>query len=47
MVFVEEKEILDATLITDKAFNSILKSKDSAIFAYDHVNWSFLILVIA
>ena len=50
--FVEGREILDGALIANKAFNSILKSKDSPILhkldiknAYDHVKWSFLTLV--
>ena len=49
--FVEGKQITDAVLIANEAINSILKSNEGAILckldsekAYDHVEWSFLLL---
>ncbi|RVW63585.1 hypothetical protein CK203_057416 [Vitis vinifera] len=46
--FVEGKQILDATLIANKAIDSLLNSNESGVLckleikmAYDHLNWDF------
>ena len=51
--FVERRQILDAVLIANEAIDSILKSNKWAILckleiekAYDHVDWSFLLVVL-
>ena len=50
--FVEGKQILDAVLVANEVIDSILKSNEGAVMckldiekAYDHVDWSFLLLV--
>ena len=50
--FVEEREILDAVLIANEAIDWILKNNELGILwkldiekVYDHVNWSFLLIV--
>ena len=50
--FVEEREILDAVLIANEAIDSILKNNELGILGkldiekvYDHVDWSFLLIV--
>ena len=51
--FVEGWQIMDAVLIANEAIDSILKSNKGAILckvdiekAYDHVDWSFLLVVL-
>ena len=51
--FVEGRPILDASLITNEAINSLLKSNACGLIckldiekAYDHVNWNFLLMVL-
>ena len=50
--FVEGKQILDVVLVANEVIDSILKSNEGAVMckldiekAYDHVDWSFLLLV--
>ena len=50
--FVEVRQILDVVLIANEAIDSILKNNGCAILckldiekAYDHVDWSFLLIV--
>ena len=50
--FVEEREILDPVLIANEAIDWILKNNELGILwkldiekVYDHVNWSFLLIV--
>ena len=51
--FVEGRQIMDAMLIVNEAIDSILKSNRGAILCkldikkvYDHVDWSFLLVVL-
>ena len=51
-MFMEGRQITDAVLIANEATYSILKSNEGAILCkvdiekvYDHVEWSFLLLV--
>ena len=50
---MEGKQILDASLITNEAINSLLKRSACDVIckldiekAYDHANWNFLLLVL-
>ncbi|RVW78982.1 Exonuclease 1 [Vitis vinifera] len=52
--FVEGRQILDAVLIANEAIDSMLKRNESGVLckldiekAYDHLNWNFLLLVLA
>ena len=47
--FIENRQILDATLVANEAIDSIMKGNGSAVLCkldlekvYDHVDWSFL-----
>ena len=51
--FVEGRQIMDAVLVANEAIDSILKSNRGAILCkldikkvYDHVDWSFLLVVL-
>ena len=51
--FVEGKQIMDAALIANEAVDSRLKDNVGSVLckldiekAYDHVSWSFLLVVI-
>lgn len=51
-VFIEGRQILDVVLVANEAIKSILRSNKEAILckldiekAYDHVDWTFLCLV--
>ena len=50
--FIEGRQILDATLITNEAIDSLLKNNESGVLCkldiektYDHLNWDFLFQV--
>ena len=50
--FIEGRQILDATLITNEAIDSLLKNNESGVLCnldiektYDHLNWNFLLFV--
>ena len=51
--FPFERQILDATLISNEAINSMLKRDSSGVICKlviekvcDHVNWTFLLIVL-
>ena len=51
--FIEERQILDAALIANKAIDSLLKGDEAGVLckldlekAYDHINWDFLLTVL-
>ena len=51
-VFVEGRQILDASLIANEVIDSILRKKDTGVLykldiekAYDQVDWNFLVMV--
>ena len=53
MLFVEGRQILDATLIANEAVDSLLKSNECQVSckldiekACDHLNWDFLLQVL-
>ena len=52
-IFVEGKQILDASLIANKVIDSMVRRKEKGIFckldvekAYDKLNWKFLLVVL-